>query len=495
MSRASKGMIVAALVSLLAAPVAAQIETVTLPSANSPLVTVWLQFAVGSIDDPPGKEGLAALTANMVGQAGTAKRSYADLLDALYPMAANIQAGSDLEVTAIGVTVHREKLAEAGALLQEALLTPGFAESDFTRNKEQAKAFLTNTLPSNDELLGLAVLEKSIFKGHPYGHPSLGTVAGLAAITLDDVKAFYKQHYTRANLTVGLAGGYPQDYPGQLTAALAALPAGQKRERPLPAPAKVEGRQVTLVEKETGAVGIQFGYALPINRADADFYPLFVANNYLGDHRTFNGRLMQQLRGERGLNYGDYSYIEYWQAPPFTTDPNPGVPRRHQYFSVWIRPVVPEDAQFALRAGLYEVERLRDRGLTKEEFELTRDYLINRTKLWAQSQDDRLGFHMDSKFYGIPYFIDEIEKHLKAMTVEQVNAAVKKYIQTDNFVAVLVTNNAAALKATLEKDAPSPKTYGSQVAEAVLEADKSIQGLKAKPARVDILPVAQVFQK
>jgi zinc protease len=344
-------------------------------------------------------------------------------------------------------------------------------------------------------MLGLTVLEKTIFKDHPYGHPSQGTVAGLKAITLDDVRSFYKQHYTRANLTVGLAGGYPQDYPAKLTAALAALPEGKKNARPLPAPAKVEGRRVTLVEKETGAVGIQFGYALPINRSHPDFYPLFVANNYLGDHRTFNGRLMQQLRGERGLNYGDYSYIEYWQAPPFTTDPNPGVPRRQQYFSVWIRPVVPADAQFALRAGLYEVERLRDHGLTKEEFDLTRDYLINRTKLWAQSQDDRLGFYMDSKFYGIPYFIDEIEKHLKTLTVEQVNAAVKKYIQTDNFVAVLVTDDAAALKATLEKDASSPKSYNSQVAEAVLEADKSIEGLKVKPASVDVLPVGQVFQK
>ena len=47
-----------------------------------------------------------------------------------------------------------------------------------------------------------------------------------------------------------------------------------------------------------------------MTRRDDDFYALAVANSYLGEHRTFNGKLMQDLRGKRGLNYGDYSYIE-----------------------------------------------------------------------------------------------------------------------------------------------------------------------------------------
>src|SRR5205814_9539815 len=47
-----------------------------------------------------------------------------------------------------------------------------------------------------------------------------------------------------------------------------------------------------------------------VTRSDDDYYALAVANSYLGEHRTFNGKLMQDLRGKRGLNYGDYSYIE-----------------------------------------------------------------------------------------------------------------------------------------------------------------------------------------
>jgi zinc protease len=218
-----------------------------------------------------------------------------------------------------------------------------------------------------------------------------------------------------------------------------------------------------------------------------------VVNSALGEHRTFNGRLMNELRGSRGLNYGDYSYIEYWLAPPFTSNPSPHVPRREQYFSVWVRPVVPDDAQFALRAALYQVQKMHDHGLTKEEFELTRSYLINYSKLWAQSLGDRLGFLMDSRTYGMPYYIDEIEKHLKALTLEQVNAAAKKYLSTDNYQAVLVTANAQALKA-LAKDDPSPKKYNSTVPAPVLEEDKKIVG-EVRPTAVEILPVAEAFQK
>jgi zinc protease len=470
-------------------------ETVTLPNPDSPLVAVRLQFAVGSIHDPKGKEGLAALTAQMIAEAGTQSRSYQELLEALYPMAASISASTDREITLLGGTVHRDNLAAYTDLLAEALLKPGFSQSDFERNKEQLTAFLTNTLRSNDEMLGLEMIQQAIFESHPYGHAPAGTVEGLKSITLDDVKTFYKDHYTRANLMLGVAGGYPNDYVAGLQKDLATLPAGQKAKKDLPSLPKIQGRNFTLIEKQTGSTGIHLGFPLPVTRADADYYPLMVANSYLGEHRTFFGRLMVQLRGQRGLNYGDYSYIEHYYNPPFTDTPTPVVPRRQQYFSVWVRPVVPADAQFATRAALYEVQRLRDRGLTREEFEITRDYLINFSKLWAQSLEDRLGFHMDSKFYGMPYFIDEIEKRLKGMTVEEVNAAIKKHIQTDNYDAVVVTGNAQQLKETLQKDAPSPKAYNAQPAADVLEADKTIQAIKVQPTRIDVVPVGQVFQK
>ena len=129
----------------VAAPVAASpIETVTLPNASSPLVAIQIRFDAGSIHDPAGKEGLAGLTAMMIGQAGTQKRSYTDLIEALYPMAAGIEAETDREVTVIGGLVHRDRLADYTALLEEALLHPGFSKEDFERNRDQLSSTITS---------------------------------------------------------------------------------------------------------------------------------------------------------------------------------------------------------------------------------------------------------------------------------------------------------------------------------------------------------------
>ncbi len=471
------------------------IESVVLPSPDSPLVAVRLMFKVGSIHDPAGKEGLASLTGLMVGEAGSADREYSEIVDRLYPMAASISVNTDREVTTITGEIHREKLAEYIELLEEVVLRPGFAESDFTRNKEQLKTFLTTTLrASNDELLGLETMQQVLFEGHPYDHAPQGTVTGLDSITIDDVKSFYEQHYTQANLMLGVAGGYPNGFVASLASSLSALPVGTASIVDLPEPAAIEGRNFTLVEKATNSVGIHFGYPISVTWADDDYYPLMVANSFLGEHRTFHGRLMQQLRGKRGLNYGDYSYIEYYFQPPFTNSPTPNVPRRQQYFSVWVRPVVPNTAHFALRNAIYEVERLIERGMTQEEFELTRDFLVNYSKLWAQTLPNRLGFLMDSQFYGAGYYIDQVDDRLQALTLDDVNAAIEKYFQADNFAAVLVTNGAADVQEYLEADAPSPMPYNAPPEDEVIEEDKGIEGLPIGAGSFDIVPVDSMFQ-
>ena len=276
----------------------AGIRTVFIPSPTSPLCAIRLVFQIGSVDDPAGKEGLAALTAQMIGRGGSQARTFAELLDALYPLAAEIKVTGDKETMVFEGTVHRDNLSKFADLIAEQVLTPRFAEDDFARNKEDSLDYITKTLRGNaDEDLGKQALATVLYKDHPYGRPTQGTAAGLQAITLEDVKTFYTSHFARSRLIVGVAGGYPTGFAEAFAKRFSALPAKAPPLPKLPPPPNYRENQLLVVQKDARANAISIGHVIDVTRADADFYPLTVARSYLGEHRTFNGMLMNRLRG------------------------------------------------------------------------------------------------------------------------------------------------------------------------------------------------------
>ena len=168
----------------------------------------------------------------MLGKGGSKARSYAELLDALYPLAAQIRVYGDKESIVFEGTVHRDNLARFADLLAEQVLTPRFADDDFTRNRQDALDYITKTLRGNaDEDLGKQAMATVMYRGHPYGWPTQGTVAGLNAITLEDVRKLYASHFARDRLVVGVAGGYPDGFAEAFAKRFAALPA---KAPPLP---------------------------------------------------------------------------------------------------------------------------------------------------------------------------------------------------------------------------------------------------------------------
>jgi zinc protease len=233
------------------------------------------------------------------------------------------------------------------------------------------------------------------------------------------------------------------------------------------------------VEKDCLATAISLGNRIDITRADPDFTALMVANSYLGEHRTFNGRLMIRMREIRGLNYGDYSYIEHFVQDGGSTFPLTNYPRDQQYFSIWIRPVQHEQRHFALRLAMFELERLTRDGMTQEEFDRTRTFLKHYSKLWAQDQNRRLGYLMDSQFYGIDDFIGTLPARLDALTLDQVNAAIRKHLDARNLRVAVITTGADEFLKNLINNEPSPISYeGEGIEGDVLAEDKVVSAYK-----------------
>jgi len=447
-------------------------------NAASPLITFRIIVRSGSVNDPRGKEGLNALTAFLIAQGGTKDLTYNQVVDKLYPWAASIDAQADQEITTFIGQIHRNHLNDFYKLFSDLLLHPRFDPADFQRVKDDGINYLKNTLRStDDEALGKQALNASIFEGHPYGKTEMGTVQGLTSITLDDIKDFYKTTYTQANIWIGIAGGYPESFVVHIRKDFSALPVGALNPFILPPPAPIKDMEVLVVEKPTRAYAVSMGYPIDVTRKDKDFYALLVANSYFGEHRSFNGVLMNRLRGDRGLNYGDYSYAEKFVGGLGSPFPDLNTPLRQQFFSIWLRPVQPENTQFAIRNALFELKNLCDRGISREDFETTRKFVVNYSKLWASTLSRRLGYQMDSEFYGTDYYIDRIERELKTLTVDDVNAAIKKYLHPSDIKIAVVVDEGKGQEFfnALVNNTPSPIKYSSPVSQNILDQDKLIE--------------------
>lgn len=493
-------------------------EVVELKKPSSNKVVVRLMFHNGSIADPAGKEGLTALTALMVAKGATGQHTRQEIDSILFPMAATVNVSTDKEVSNFTFQVPVDFLEQFYPLMKNAMLDPAFSEKDFNRFKAQQLNFVTKGVRnSSDEDYSKLALEDFLYRGTNYQHMVAGTEAGLEAITLGDVRAHYKKYFTQDNLLIGIAGNYDGKFKDRLKGDLQKLP---ELETALPVAEQAEmpdGVNVEVISKP-GAFGsaIFMGFPLEVTREDGDFAALMIANSYLGEHRKSYGRLYNEIREKRSMNYGDYSYIEWYPSGSANMLPPSGYPRSTQYFSIWIRPVQiaaslkqqhPEladirvgHAHFAIRMALLELDQLITNGMGQEDFELTKQFLRSYIKLYINNPMQELGYRMDAEFYGREDWISEIDRELEQVTLEDVNAAVQKYLQVEDMNMAIITSpdEAQVLAESLRTNAVSPMSYSNTVKEGltgdIFEKDEQVEKYPLNIKSVSIVPRGETFQ-
>lgn len=476
-------------------PAVEPMKLVVLPAPNKPIVSVRLVFRTGSVDDPKGKEGLTALTTRVLLEGGTKSLTSAQLLEALYPMAGELEGDTDKEFTTVSGRVPRERFERYLALLSEALLAPRFDEKEFARLKsEQLNAVRTRLRQENDEELSKVALDALLYAGHPYGHFVGGTEAGLEAITLDDVKAQWKATFTRDRLIIGLAGGVDDALAQQVKQSLSALPEQGAVRPPLPAAPGPQGKTI-IVRRDTSATAGDFGFTSPLRRGDPDFIALFIAMSYFGEHRQEHGVLFQEVRDRRGLNYGTYAYAQHYRQVGWSSVPRPNVLRSQQDVTVWLRPVPPAAGVFATRTVLHFLERLRTQPIPADHFETSRGFLAGATRIWTTTDQLRLGWAVDDVISGTPDFLGQVRKELETITPARAQEVVRKYVSPANLNFAFVTRDADGLAAALKSGAPTPITYPSPKPKDVTDDDVLIakEPLPLAPAEVQLIDAARVM--
>ncbi len=275
-----------------------------------PLVNLSLVIRSGSSWDPPGKEGLAALTADMLDE-GAGKRGPLEIADEIDFLGAELSVDAQKEHIAISLEVLRRNLDPALEIFADLALRPAFSPGEWERVKDLA---LNDIVQRREEPREVArVVAERVFYGddHPYGHPVDGYEASAKKIDLQDVKEFYASS-GRPDRAVLLAAGditleeLRERVESRFGSWKADGPPPAAARKPSGAPAASPGRLV--VVDKPGAPQTEMRIVLPgPDFASPSVAPLTLANTILGG--TFTSRLVTNLRERNGFTYGASSMM------------------------------------------------------------------------------------------------------------------------------------------------------------------------------------------
>lgn len=493
-------------------------ETVELKIPSSNKVVVKLMFRNGSICDPAGKDGITSLTASTLIAGGTKSMTSSEIKNMIYPMAISYYATTDKEVTVFTFEFPVDFTTAFYPMMRDLMLNPRFDESDFSRVKSNQQNYVDQVIrSSSDEEYSKKALEDLVFRGTNYQHLIQGTSTGVKSITSEDIKKHYTNYFTARNLIIGIAGNYTPEFLALLKNDLNKL-SQVTPSIPKPGVARnPKGVEVEIISKDQALGSAVFmGFPLALTRKDNDFAPMMIANSWLGEHRKSYSRLYQKIREQRSMNYGDYSYIEWYENGGQNMLPQPGFPRTSNYFSIWLRPVQTAKglkgqyeelsaikighAHFAIRMAIREMDQMINTGMSQEDFELTKTFLRSYIKLYAQTPSKQLGYLMDSRFYSRQDYLKEMDALLESTTLEQVNAAMKKYWQTQNMFITIVSDASEVdeLKKSLMENTVSPMSYSNSLKAGmpkdILDEDELVSTYKLNVKSVNIVKSSDTFK-
>ena len=409
------------------------VRVLAVPNNETPTVTVRATFEGGQRDEPPGKAGVANLVANMLTEA-TTERSAAEFAEALERIGARISVNAGQYATTVTLNTLTKHLDAALELLLERILQPAFKEEDFARIKGQTIEGLIQNRKTPEGLASRAVAAVLYGPTHPLSYPGGGLPSTVAAVTLEDVKAFYATHIP-AHLS-GLLVSADLDQGAIITAlqGFAQLEPKPLQRGPLDGPNEFGQRRLYLVDKE-GAAQSSVRTVQPSMKFDAlgEHYLAGLMNFNLGG--TFSSRINLNLREEKGYTYGS--------STRFNGGPETG--------SFGFSAEINRDATAAaITEVIGELQAYATEGMTGEEFEFMRNAVSQRDALRYETPNAKLDLLGNILRYDLPLNYRTLQKNLLQETErETLNDLAARLIQPDR-MAVVVVGDEASIRNELE---------------------------------------------
>lgn len=387
---------------------------------SNPLIAVSLGFDGGASDDPVGKEGLAELVSGLLDE-GAGDIDSASFQQQLTDNGIDYSFDVSRDSFTGSVRMLTEQRDLAFRLLHLSLTKPRFDSEPVARIRQQLLVEIDDRL-SDPASIGARAISRTLFQGHPYGRPRIGSINSVRAIAAADLHDFVHRHFTRDRLHLVVVGDITAaDLKPLLDATFGDLP--EKSDLPPVGEAKVAAPGgVMLVDRDIPQSIINF--AQPgIKRDDPDFFAAYVANYILGGG-GFSSRLMTEVREKRGLAYGIDTDL-------LTLD-HAGV--------IWGQvQTVNQRAADTIAIIRSEWQKMRDTGPTATEVDTAKTYLLGSyPRLFtstAGTASALLGIQMDG--LGIDY-VHRRQDEIAKVTSADVARIAKKLLNPAQLVFAVV---------------------------------------------------------
>jgi zinc protease len=396
-----------------------------LENAATPTVALRGSLRAGSHFEPKGKPGLARITAEML-KRGTLRRGKLELAGALESVGADVEFDTDAFAVQISARSLSEDFPALAATLAEMLREPSFPADELEKLKQQTIAAVRER-QSDTSWRAYERLTQTLFdERNPfYTHAGERLVESVSSITVGDVRGFYEKFYGGRTLILSVAGGVrAAEAVRVLRGALGGFGGPENADVDVsdPEPPAAARREFVLV-KDKASVDVLLGTVAPLRRSAPDYYAAVLANRALGES-TLSSRLGLRVRDAEGLTYGIDSRF---RAPSLAAGP--------WYIAVSVN---PGNVERAIDSALGVLRDYVEHGIRPEELRDEKSSAVGAFKVSLSTNAGLARALWNAEFYGLGLdYVGRYPELIGRVTVEEVNAAIRKYFRPECLTVVI----------------------------------------------------------
>jgi zinc protease len=392
-------------------------------------VQVWVK--TGSMYEEGKTAGITHFIEHLIFK-GTEKVKSNEMASRIESLGGNINAFTSHDNTVYHIVVPKDAFEEGFSILIDAVKNPAFPEEELEKEK---KVILEEIKMGEDD--PQRKLFKELFslsyKGNPYGRPIIGYEDTVKGISRDDIRKYFKTHYSPDNMVIVITGDFEEKKAGEL---IKEHLAGKSIDNKVSF-AKKEGNEANgskekLIEQNIRESYLAFSYNIP-SITNEDMPALEVLGTILGDGES--SRLQQQLKNKKGIVTDSSTYLF--------------IPKEEGLFIIYAT-FKGKDYSLIVKEIEKEISRLRKEGPTPLEIQKAKN-MIRASYVYStetvQGKARQIGNFQT--LTGDPHFVDNFLAKVDRVSADDIIRVLDKYIKGEY----------KALVALLPKNSLNPYTF------------------------------------